>query len=461
MTELFLFTFLISIVLSLPFLFIQFYAKWIRYNRNRGKKSLNGSSNIVELAFFHPYCDSGGGGERVLWVCIHSLLARQKTVFNIKVYSGELNRSKEDILKNVERKFSISFNEESKQNVTIIPIRTRFLLSAEWYPIATMFCQSIASLVVGLECLLLFVPDILCDTTGAAFIYPIFKILGRCDVMAYVHYPIISKDMLQKVREQRPSYNNDHRIASSVTMSNFKLIYYNFFAILYSYAGSSVDIVIVNSSWTLGHIAHLWKWSIDEQYDMNINSLQQNKNNKITDHPIYNHKKQRLSLIYPPCNTDELIKLPLERKVKSKRYIISIGQFRPEKDHGLQLRSFKLLQEMGERFDDVVLVLIGSTRNIDDEKLVKSLKNQIINLKIKDKSVLFQINQSYDVLKEWMSDGMIGLHTMWMEHFGISVVEMMAAGLIVIAHNSGGPKLDIIQELENNNNNDNINNNQT
>jgi alpha-1,2-mannosyltransferase len=30
------------------------------------------------------------------------------------------------------------------------------------------------------------------------------------------------------------------------------------------------------------------------------------------------------------------------------------------------------------------------------------------------------------------------------EHFGISVVEMMAAGLVTITHNSAGPKLDII-----------------
>jgi alpha-1,2-mannosyltransferase len=33
---------------------------------------------------------------------------------------------------------------------------------------------------------------------------------------------------------------------------------------------------------------------------------------------------------------------------------------------------------------------------------------------------------------------------MWNEHFGISIVEMMAAGLITIAHDSGGPKSDII-----------------
>jgi alpha-1,2-mannosyltransferase len=33
---------------------------------------------------------------------------------------------------------------------------------------------------------------------------------------------------------------------------------------------------------------------------------------------------------------------------------------------------------------------------------------------------------------------------MWNEHFGIGVVEMMAAGLLVVAHDSGGPKTDII-----------------
>uniref|UniRef100_A0A7S4EZ33 Glycosyl transferase family 1 domain-containing protein n=2 Tax=Chrysotila carterae TaxID=13221 RepID=A0A7S4EZ33_CHRCT len=38
----------------------------------------------------------------------------------------------------------------------------------------------------------------------------------------------------------------------------------------------------------------------------------------------------------------------------------------------------------------------------------------------------------------------VGLHTMWNEHFGIGVVEMMAAGVPSIAHASGGPALDII-----------------
>jgi glycosyltransferase involved in cell wall biosynthesis len=38
----------------------------------------------------------------------------------------------------------------------------------------------------------------------------------------------------------------------------------------------------------------------------------------------------------------------------------------------------------------------------------------------------------------------VGLHSMWNEHFGIGIVELMAAGVITICHNSGGPKSDIL-----------------
>eukprot|EP01027_Heterolobosea_sp_BB2_P008481 GEZU01012584.1.p2 GENE.GEZU01012584.1~~GEZU01012584.1.p2 ORF type:complete len:101 (-),score=27.46 GEZU01012584.1:161-463(-) len=37
---------------------------------------------------------------------------------------------------------------------------------------------------------------------------------------------------------------------------------------------------------------------------------------------------------------------------------------------------------------------------------------------------------------------------MWNEHFGISVVEFMAAGVITLAHNSAGPKMDIVVPFE-------------
>ena len=71
------------------------------------------------------------------------------------------------------------------------------------YPHFTMLLQSLASMVVVIDGLKQFVPDIFFDTTGLAFTYPIVKMLTGATVLSYTHYPTISTDMLQRVREKR------------------------------------------------------------------------------------------------------------------------------------------------------------------------------------------------------------------------------------------------------------------
>lgn len=86
---------------------------------------------------------------------------------------------------------------------------------------------------------------------------------------------------------------------------------------------------------------------------------------------------------------------------------------------------------------------MGSTRHADDVALLQSLQDTVTSLHL-EQFVRFIPNAPYPVLQQYMQCSTIGIHTMWNEHFGISVVELMAAGLIVVAHNSGGPKMDII-----------------
>lgn len=54
------------------------------------------------------------------------------------------------------------------------------------------------------------------------------------------------------------------------------------------------------------------------------------------------------------------------------------------------------------------------------------------------------VNAPYAELKALLAEAVGGVHSMIDEHFGICVVEYMAAGVIPIAHNSGGPRADIV-----------------
>jgi alpha-1,2-mannosyltransferase len=257
-------------------------------------------------------------------------------------------------------------------------------------------------------------PHIFIDTTGCAFTYCIARVLGGCLVGAYVHYPTISIDMLGLVWDRRPTYNNDAEVANSLFMTYIKMVYYVLFAVSYGLAGSLADLVMVNSTWTFGHISSLWRGV-----------------------------SRSIKIVFPPCDVISLIGLPLEGR---QNVVVSIGQFRPEKDHSLQIRSLAVLRQKYPRWQSVRLVLIGSCRGEADEGRVKTLRNLVQSLNLVG-SVDFVLNQPYPVVKEWFGKASVGIHTMWNEHFGIGVVEMMAAGLLVIAHNSGGPKTDIITPL--------------
>lgn len=87
--------------------------------------------------------------------------------------------------------------------------------------------------------------------------------------------------------------------------------------------------------------------------------------------------------------------------------------------------------------------LVGSTRGPEDVAIVASLKDMVKKLKMQD-SVDFKLNVSRDELNQIFKLSKVGIHTMKQEHFGISIVEMMSAGLITIAHASAGPLQDII-----------------
>jgi alpha-1,2-mannosyltransferase len=266
-------------------------------------------------------------------------------------------------------------------------------------------------------------PTIFFDTTGCAFTYVVAKAVFGCKVIAYVHYPTISTDMLSMVWERRrATYNNQAYIANSRLTTFVKLVYYTIFAVLYGATGSLCDLVLVNSTWTFNHINSLW-W---------LAAL-----------------LQRIHVVFPPCrisspgNTQQP-----KNDEKRERIVLSIGQFRPEKDHELQIDALSLLFKSHPNLKgDVKMVMVGGCRGPADEERLQHLKEMAKRLSI-ETSIVYSVNQPYSVVENWLRKASVGIHTMWNEHFGIGVVEMMSAGLITIAHDSGGPKSDIIVPYE-------------
>lgn len=232
------------------------------------------------------------------------------------------------------------------------------------------------------------------DTSGWAFMYPLFRLAG-VKVASYTHYPTISTDMLQRVISRQAAFNNDAGVAGSPLKSLVKVVYYYLFAAAYGAVGGCTNVsmqavhslhmhctklrqlcvlmgahtsqvVMVNSSWTREHISKLW-WKFTQP-----------------------------SLVYPPCNVSQLAALKLDRKLKSL-YLVSLAQFRPEKDQAKQLRAFALARQRAaalERqreaaisqgtavvvvspFFEAVLAarlkVVGSCRNAEDEERVVQL----------------------------------------------------------------------------------------
>eukprot|EP00924_Labyrinthula_sp_SR-Ha-C_P001072 maker-scaffold_7-snap-gene-12.39-mRNA-1 protein AED:0.15 eAED:0.18 QI:0/0/0/1/0.5/0.33/3/0/429 len=300
------------------------------------------------------------------------------------------------------------------------------LLEGRLYPRFTLLGQSLGSMVTAFECCLFSNFPVFFDTMGASFTLPVVKSFSflflpftggitRC--ISYVHYPTISTDMLNVVKNKESTYNNDVNLASSGLKTQIKLIYYRFFARLYRCTGYFSDLTFTNSTWTKNHIDRLWK----------IDSV----------------------LLYPPCGSRVNFSTAYNSTSKRDSHkIISLGQFRPEKDHKKQLAIMKaLIQRLDESGVEQkpTLYMIGGARGLDDLERIEELKSMCVSFGIQN-NVVFEVNVTYSDLLKHFQTAFCGMHTMWNEHFGIAPVEMMANGVILVGHNSGGPKFDIIRQ---------------
>ena len=355
------------------------------------------TNQVPTYGFLHPFASDGGGGERVLWhtICTALNSTKNKQFGQHVLYHTNPAVSIESLEENVQRHFGICCNllkHKRRNNFRVVYADANNLLPGR-YQSLTLYRQAIASVLFVMSCLQEHTPTIFIDTFGVPFAYPLCHLMG-VKVLCYVHYPFISSLHLKALESSKTSL--------------YALVrngYLEYMHILYQCTGSFIDKCAVNSSWTLHHMQIIWK------------------------------TKDSIQLIFPPVS-DVRSSIPASSRLHT---IVSVSQFRREKNHPLQLSVFsKLLADTNATF-----VIIGSVRNRTDRDYLEELQNLAIRLGISD-NIKWLINVSNEQRRLILRNSLIGIHTMQDEHFGISIVEYMAAGCISIAHASGGPQTDII-----------------
>lgn len=363
------------------------------------------SEHRIIYGFFHPYCNAGGGGEKVLWKAVESTLARNKNNI-VAIYTGDKDVTGEDILSNVIQRFGYDLD---KSRIVFVFLNSRYLVDSTTWPRFTLIGQAIGSIFLSLEALYKLPPDVWCETMGYPFAYPFIYWFAHIPIITYTHYPVISSDMLDKLRLM-PNFK------SSVTLK-LKYFYWKLFMLCYKFAGKYVEIPITNSTWTNNHIKSIWTTASPK-------------------------------IIYPPCTTENLVfKEPTDKWTRLNQAVV-IAQFRPEKRHELIIKSFAAFLKSapeGSKSKIPKLILIGSTRSDSDKQFVQRLQSLCYeDLKIPHGLVEFHTDCKYEVMKRFLRESSYGINAMWNEHFGIAVVEYVASGLIPLVHASAGPLLDIV-----------------
>ncbi|KAJ2390098.1 asparagine-linked glycosylation protein, partial [Coemansia sp. RSA 2603] len=274
--------------------------------RARAKEATDPDTTTHEvyyIGFFHPFPAAGGGGERVLWTMIKALQDRYPFIVSV-VYSGD-GLTRAELLAGVQAKFGLDI---SPRTVHVVELRRRPWVDRR-YPRLTLLLQSLGSMWLAAEALHELRPDVFIDTVGYAFSYPLVRMVcgERVPVVSYTHYPTISSDMQTLVASRESGVSNSSAIASSPLLTLLKRMYYWLFAHAYAWSGSFAATIMVNSSWTHAHVVQLFG------------------------------KPRMTRVVYPPCDTRALADLPLTGR---HQLVVSLAQFRAEKNHALQVDAF-------------------------------------------------------------------------------------------------------------------------
>ena len=138
------------------------------------------------------------------------------------------------------------------------------------------------------------------------------------------------------------------------------------------------------------------------------------------------------SVLYPPVEAEDIIGVA-ESAGDRGNTVVTISHIRRDK-------RLEMIPEIAKKVEEAEFRVIG---HIHDSDYHGDLLRATEDIGVEDR-VSFETGLDRVGLLRSIVEAKVYLHTMPYEHFGISPVEAMAAGLVPVVHRSGGPYRDML-----------------
>ena len=144
----------------------------------------------------------------------------------------------------------------------------------------------------------------------------------------------------------------------------------------------------------------------------------------------------KCSVVYPPVDLEKIP--PCAKNRARKDIVLTISRIEETK------RLETIIEIAKKTRSDLKFVIVGNTYGHRLGQYLENFVKKVKDAGVSDRVIVI-VNASEKEKLYWFSQAVIFLHPMKWEHFGIAVVEGMAAGLIPVVHKSGGPWIDITE----------------
>ena len=89
----------------------------------------------------------------------------------IVIYASDDTKTLTTVLRKVESRFDIQISKQNQKLLSLVPLKSHFVIASKYHPFATLLLQSLSAIILAVEGLFKFTPHIFIDTTGPSTSY--------------------------------------------------------------------------------------------------------------------------------------------------------------------------------------------------------------------------------------------------------------------------------------------------